>query len=345
MALTFGVIRRVTGTTLFTGTGGRLFSDSTRSLLWSSLLRQHRSLSNSSSSGGDDGNGSCILFQSLPNHLDVACPWMMNTGRPTNRMTTPKCTTGSTRILKMSDMTTHRCHSSTRMNHHRSDGKDAMNHTSSLPILPKIGIRWYPTHTTNHMIFTNHNSNTIRCSSRNSRYYSSSSTSSSGSRNDTNTTQQQPFVPMTPEEEEQEKLRVSQLSPTERDMELRQWNRQIAVLEKKKGINTGELYTWSGKYKALARDYGMPLMVWYWVIWISTGVVCYTTITLFDVDVMYLLQQIDVRTGYHISEQVNPEYGKIGMALVVNEVIEPIRLPVVIITVKPVIDVLYPPKY
>lgn len=156
---------------------------------------------------------------------------------------------------------------------------------------------------------------------------------------------QQPFVPMTPQEEENEKLRISQLSPTEKDMELRQLNRQIAVLEKKRGINTGELYTWSGKYKALARDYGMPLMVWYWAIWISTGILCYTTITLFDVDVMYLLQQIDLRTGYAISEQVNPEYGKIGMALVVNEIIEPIRLPIVIVTVKPVIDRLYPPKY
>ena len=184
------------------------------------------------------------------------------------------------------------------------------------------------------------------------KYYSSSgSSNNSNNANEQSpphssiSSLQQPFVPMTPQEEENEKLRVSQLSPSEKDMEFRQLNRQIAVLEKKRGINTGELYTWSGKYKALARDYGMPLLVWYWAIWISTGIVCYTTITLFDVDVMYLLQQIDVRTGYAISEQVNPEYGKIGMALVINEIIEPLRLPIVIVTVKPVIDRLFPPKY
>jgi Protein of unknown function (DUF1279) len=161
----------------------------------------------------------------------------------------------------------------------------------------------------------------------------------------TDTQPQTPFVPMTAQEEAQEKVRVSQLTTEEKDREIRHLNRQIATLEMKRRINTGELYTWSGRYKALARDYGMPLLVWYWTIWFGTGIVCYATITLFNVDVMYLLQQIDVRTGYAISEQVNPEYGKIGMVLLVNEMIEPVRLPVVILTVKPVIDRFFPPKF
>jgi Protein of unknown function (DUF1279) len=185
----------------------------------------------------------------------------------------------------------------------------------------------------------------------NSRFYSNSGNKYSSSNTDAQpptpslSSQQQPFVPMTPEEEENEKLRISQLSPEEKDMELRQLNRQISILEMKRGINTGELYTWAGKYKALSRDYGMPLIAYYWVVWIGTGLVCYTTITVFDVDVMYLLQQIDLWTGYSISEQVNPEYGKIGVALVINELIEFVRLPIVIMTVKPVIDELFPPKY
>jgi len=70
------------------------------------------------------------------------------------------------------------------------------------------------------------------------------------------------YTPMTAEEEEIEKARVSHLSAEEKDRELRELNRQLARLEKLKGINTGELYTWSGRYKALMRDYGFPLFVW-----------------------------------------------------------------------------------
>ena len=150
---------------------------------------------------------------------------------------------------------------------------------------------------------------------------------------------------MSEQEEADEKIRVSHLSPEDKDQELRQLNRQIAVLEMKRGINTGELYTWAGRYKALARDYGMPLVAWYWAVWITTGIVCYGAILLFDVDVIYLLQQLDARTGWDLTNQINPEYGKIGIALVANEVIEPLRLPIVIVTVKPVMDRVYPPKF
>jgi hypothetical protein len=71
------------------------------------------------------------------------------------------------------------------------------------------------------------------------------------------------FTPMTATQEEEEKERVAKLTPFQKDQELRQYNREIATLEMMKGINTGELYTWTGKYKALARDYGFPLVAWY----------------------------------------------------------------------------------
>lgn len=61
---------------------------------------------------------------------------------------------------------------------------------------------------------------------------------------------------MTAEEEEKEKARVSHLSAEEKDRELRDLNRQLARLEKLKGINTGELYTWSGRYKVSFCDHG-----------------------------------------------------------------------------------------
>jgi Protein of unknown function (DUF1279) len=157
--------------------------------------------------------------------------------------------------------------------------------------------------------------------------------------------QRRHYTPMTEEEEKQEKQRVAGLTAFQKDQELRQLNRQIARLEKMKGINTGELYTWSGRYKVLARDYGMPLVAWYWAVWTSTAILCYGAITVFDIDTIALIAQLDAKTGWDLVSKVDPEMGKIGMALIANEALEPIRLPVVIVTVKPVIDRIYPPKY
>jgi len=65
------------------------------------------------------------------------------------------------------------------------------------------------------------------------------------------------------DEEEKEKERVASLSKYEKEMELRGLDKKIAKLNTLRGINTGELYTFRGKFKALARDYGVGFMVWY----------------------------------------------------------------------------------
>lgn len=153
------------------------------------------------------------------------------------------------------------------------------------------------------------------------------------------------YTPLTPSEEEAEKQRVSALSAFQRDQELRKLNREIAKLETLKGINTGELYSWRGRYKALARDYGMPLLVWYWAAWTSTFALCYGCIELGNVDAMALIAQMDAKLGWDMASKVDPEMGKIGMALLLNELVEPIRLPIVIVTVKPVMDKFFPPKF
>lgn len=153
------------------------------------------------------------------------------------------------------------------------------------------------------------------------------------------------YTPMSKEEEEKEKARVAHLSPEEKDQELRQLNREIAKLESLKGINTGELYTWSGKYKALMRDYGFPLFVYYWCVWSATGVCMYLAIDVGGLDAMALLAKIDANLGWKLTEMVDPQYGKIGLALLLNEVLEPVRLPFVITTLKPAIDTFSPPKY
>ncbi|KAL7559377.1 hypothetical protein ACA910_008002 [Epithemia clementina (nom. ined.)] len=150
---------------------------------------------------------------------------------------------------------------------------------------------------------------------------------------------------MTPDEQDAEKRRVAQLSATEKETELRDLNRQLARLELLRGINTGELYTWTGKYKLLARNYGVPLMVYYGGVWFWMLVATYLVIDWGHVDVMALLFKLDHWTGYDISSQVRPEYGKLGLALVLNETLEVVRLPFVIVTVKPVMDRVFPTKY
>jgi hypothetical protein len=153
------------------------------------------------------------------------------------------------------------------------------------------------------------------------------------------------YTPLSKEEEEKEKARVSHLSKEEKDQELRLLNREMAKLETLRGINTGELYTWSGRYKALMRDYGFPLFVYYWCVWSVMGVSVYLAIDVGGLDAMELLSRLDHQFGWNLTEKVDPQLGKIGLALLVNEVLEPVRLPFVITTLKPAMDTISPPKY
>lgn len=153
------------------------------------------------------------------------------------------------------------------------------------------------------------------------------------------------YTPITKEEEAIEKARVSHLSPDEKEDELRQFNREIMKLETLRGINTGELYTWSGRYKALVKNYGFPLFVYYWALWATMGGVVYLGIDLGGLDAMAILERIDANTGWAVSEKVDPQFGKIGVAMILNECLEPVRLPFVVVTLKPVMDIVSPPKY
>jgi hypothetical protein len=62
-------------------------------------------------------------------------------------------------------------------------------------------------------------------------------------------------------------------------------------------------------------------------------------------DAMELLSRLDDQFGWNLTEKVDPQLGKMGLTLLVNEVLEPVRLPFVITTLKPAIDAISPPKY
>jgi hypothetical protein len=149
---------------------------------------------------------------------------------------------------------------------------------------------------------------------------------------------------MTKEEEEAEKKRVAGLSSVQKDQELRQLDRQLALLNMKRGINTGELYTLRGRFKELARDYGLPFMMWYWTVWFSTALLVYGAIEVGGIDALEILATVDKYMGWSLSNHVDHTVGTIGLTIAVNELLEPVRLPLVVVTTKPVVDTLFPRK-
>ena len=152
------------------------------------------------------------------------------------------------------------------------------------------------------------------------------------------------YTPLTKEEEEAEKKRVAGLSDFKKEQELRKLNREIMKLTRLKGINTGELYTIRGKYKMLLSEYGMPMMGWYACCWLASGAAVYGLATVGGMDAMAVLSYIDSYTNLNMAARVDPEMGKLGIVLILNEMLEPIRLPFVVLTVRPVFDRVFPPK-
>ena len=150
-----------------------------------------------------------------------------------------------------------------------------------------------------------------------------------------------PIPPMTPEEEQHEKARVASLSPHQKNEELMALDQQLALLQMKRGINTGELYTMRGKFKALTRDYGLAFMAWYWTVWTTTAGLVWVGIEVGGFDAIQLLAQVDDYMGWSLSQHVDPRVGTIGLVLAVNELLEPLRLPLVVMTTKPVVNLVY----
>jgi len=63
------------------------------------------------------------------------------------------------------------------------------------------------------------------------------------------------------------------------------------------------------------------------------------------IDPMVLIENVDAYTGLELSSKVDPQLGAIGITLVFNEMLEPIRLPIVVMTTKPIVEALYPKTY
>jgi len=149
------------------------------------------------------------------------------------------------------------------------------------------------------------------------------------------------FSSLPPDEEREEKKRVGSLTPYQKEMELRKLDSELARLQTLRGINTGELYTFRGKFKMLSRDYGIGFMAWYWTVWFATAGLSYAAIELGGVDPLMVAGKIENFMGWEamsISGKLDPTLGQIGLVVAVNECLEPLRLPFVVVTTKPVVN-------
>jgi len=149
------------------------------------------------------------------------------------------------------------------------------------------------------------------------------------------------FSALPPDEEQKEKERVDSLTPYQKEMELRQLDSELARLQTLRAINTGELYTFRGKFKMLSRDYGMGFLAWYWTVWFATAGLSYAAIEVGGVDPLMVANKVEALFGLEfgsISDKLDPTLGQIGLVVAVNECLEPLRLPFVVVTTKPVVN-------
>ena len=149
------------------------------------------------------------------------------------------------------------------------------------------------------------------------------------------------FSSLPPEEEQAEKLRVESLTPYQKEMELRELDVKLQKLNTLRAINTGELYTIRGKFKMLSRDYGMGFLAWYWTCWFATAGLSYAAIELGGVDPLIVANKIEMFLGWEnnsLAGRLDPTLGQIGLVIAVNECLEPLRLPFVVFTTKPVVN-------
>ncbi|GMH98132.1 hypothetical protein TrST_g6748 [Triparma strigata] len=147
-------------------------------------------------------------------------------------------------------------------------------------------------------------------------------------------------------EKETYNLWLSSLTPSEKSTEKESIEKSLHSLQTRLSLLTLESSTFRGQLKSLTRDYGFPFLVYWWSLWGVTGIICYGSISFFSLDVPSLLKNIDTLINIDVSGRIDPDLGEVAVAVAVNELLEPVRLPFVVVTTKKLVDTLgYGPKY
>lgn len=89
-----------------------------------------------------------------------------------------------------------------------------------------------------------------------------------------------------------------------------------------------------GKFMSVMSQYGLPFVVWWTTAWAASGVGLYFAFDsglIASKDVIEFVLSMGLDKFIDI-ERINPTYGNIALAVIVNECIEPLRFPIVLAT-------------
>lgn len=110
--------------------------------------------------------------------------------------------------------------------------------------------------------------------------------------------------------------------------------------QQKKLVEIEELANKKGGIMQFIVQYGFPFVCWYVFVWASSWFVIFSMLQLeivsFQTTVKPLLASWGL--GAYV-EQIDPSMGNVVISFILNEVVEPIRFPLVLLSAKPVLKV------
>lgn len=128
--------------------------------------------------------------------------------------------------------------------------------------------------------------------------------------------------------------RLTNLTSNER---IEQLEKQVHELQAKLGTPKK-----SGGIRALIAEKGVPFVIWYGTIW-AGGIAGFYAALEYELlnykSIVDFTKTIGLDRLYDI-EQIDPKKGKLAVAFVANEVAEPIRIPLALVTLNPILRLL-----
>ena len=112
---------------------------------------------------------------------------------------------------------------------------------------------------------------------------------------------------------------------------------RLDSLSSSSSSSSSQSLSWRQRSVQMTKKYGFPFAVYWWGAWFVTLPLCLGLIEVLDVDGLALVNQIDSAARYcgldaDLSSRVDEQHGRYATGFVLNEVLEVVRLPVVLAT-------------
>ena len=93
--------------------------------------------------------------------------------------------------------------------------------------------------------------------------------------------------------------------------------------------NKRAVSSWA-KLKSTAKEMGVPFFVYWTGVWAATGVGCYGALAVSGFDAIAYVNE-----HFGLTLEAKKEWGTVGAAFAINEVLEVVRLPFCVLTFRP----------